>query len=222
MNNNQYNPNIYTPTNYYSNAQPTKPSNLKFKLILAGLISIMVIGLLILIALIINKNQSPLVTTREVTPTLQIYASLPDEMPISDIEKTIQKIDNNAEVTLDEGYGTIKIPDTNEVISFYYLYEDANEDENEETSDQTNLETETIEENLTTEEVGNDAEEETAEIIYQPDIAYEFTYLYEMGEYNLYISKTSDNLYQCYDGSEVFDFSTKEEAINAFLTPSAE
>lgn len=213
----QFNSNTLTPTKYTEANRTTQPNNLKFKIFLISIISVMVIGLVILIILITNKNNTQPVTTRENTPTLQIYAELPDEMPISDIEKTIKKIDSSAEVTLDEGYGMIKIPNTNEYISFFYLYQD-NENEIIEEDE----ESEDIEDESYDDSDESDEENEITEIIYQPDIAYDFTYVYDLGEDGLYISRVTNNLYQSYNGEEVFDFTTKEEAIEAYLSLPAE
>lgn len=228
--NQQYNQsdNYTTPPNYYmSVSQPVARPNNKAKFIIIGLIILSIIGFIALIAFLINKNQSSsILSGKVITPTLEIYASLSEGMPLNDVQSTAKSIDDKAEITMSEGFGIIKIPDTSESITFYYL--DKNNETTAEASNDEILST-SAEELLSEEEVVNtglDLENteglEEPSKTYKSNRGYDFVYLYEMGEYNLYISGDEENLFQYYDGVNIFEFSTKQEAINTYLSPLIE
>ena len=229
-NNQQYNQsyNYSAPSNYYVGvSQPPKPQNNRAKIFVIGLIVLSVIGFIALIAFLINKNQSsPINEGRDVTPTLEIYASLTDGIPLENVEAIAKGIDEKAEVTMAEGFGVIKIPDTTESIIFYYL-----DDENNETAEAepTSDESTGTEESLDADEVQNigfdlndteGLEEPTKS--YKKNRAYDFSYLLEMGEYNIYISGDEDSSFHYYDGVNIFDAPTKEEAIQIYLAPTVD
>lgn len=217
MNDNQYN-----PVNYYPNTNQPVKSNNKFKFILIGLIAIVIVALIALFVLLINRDQSPLNPGREATAVLNLYANLPDETPMDEIEKTIKNIDNNAEITMEDSYGIIKIPgNEHEFISFYYDSESTEaEDLNNETTEIENSESNSLAED----EAFEDEWEGTYEV-HQPNTAYNFIYIYEYPEddYALYIAREYNDStvsFQYFDGTDIFDFSSKQEAIDAYLAPT--
>lgn len=195
MDNNQYQP--ISP--YYATTA-NKPSG-KLKLLIIGLIAAAVIGLVLLVIFIIGKNQnaSILPAGKENSATLQIYAALEDEISADQIESIVKSIDGSAVVSIEDGYGTIKIPsETEELISFNF----ATEEESSPASD------EYLE------------EDDYAEKVYAPNTAYAFTFIVPLNEEDaITISYSDQGIFYYYDGLDVYEFPTKQEAIDAYLAP---
>ena len=199
MSNQQYT-NITTSSNYYGTTG--LPNNKKTKTIFAiiGLAVVLVIVLIIILVSVTGNNQSGPEPgeARENTPTLQLYASLENEMTLEDIEQAANSTNVGFEVaTYDDGTGTVRIPEKEDYLVFDYDIEE-NEDEEEYDSTYT-----------------------INQVTIQPDeIIYDIRYVYEIGDDSYFISFSEDSgMYQVFDFDEVFDYSTKKEAIEAFLAP---
>ena len=200
MNNQQYT-NITTPSNYYgTTGLPNKNKKTKTIFAIIGLAVVLVIALIIILASVTGNNQNgpELSEARENTPTLQLYASLENEMTLEDIEKAANSANAGFEVaTYDDGTGTVRIPEKEDYLIFDYDIEE-NEDEEEYDSTYT-----------------------INQVTLQPDeIIYNIRYVFEIGDDGYFISFSEDSgMYQVFDFDEVFDYSTKKEAIEAFLAP---
>ena len=221
MSNNQYNSaNYITPVGYDPNPNKSAKSNGKLKFIIIGIVAMVIVAALIALSIIFagGGSQSALTPGREETPTLKIYANLPDEIPISDIEKTVKNIDANAEVVMNDDYGIIKISGTeHEFISFNF---------NTTTTETDSTDVDDAEDELMTEDEPFEDEWEGTYEAHQPNTAYDFIYTYEYPEYDyaLWISRVYDGSFASYqysDGTDIFDLSSKQEAIDAYLAPVA-
>lgn len=207
MNNNQYQ--SVGPTSFNYDARPQASSKSKFVII--GLIVVAIVALILVAVFIISKNQNNdyLPDGRENSAVLQIYAALEDEIPISEIETTVKNINSAAVVTIEDGYGTIELSDdTKEFISFYFETEEST---NEELLDGESLAD--LDESYENYDDGGDIKE-THDI----NIAYGFVYVHEISDDDgITVSCASVCYY--YDGLDIYEFPTKQEAIDAYLAP---
>ena len=183
---------------YYTTADR---ANDKFKFVIFGLIAAAIIGLLLFIIFFISKNQSgnAFPSGRENTATLQMYAALDDEIPVENIESAVKAINSEAVVSIEDGYGTIRIPsEDKEFISFTFVTE-----EEASTASDEPLE-----------------EDGIAEKTYSPNIAYSFAFVYPIdAEDAITISYSDQGIFYYYDGLDVYEFPSRQEAIDAYLAP---
>ena len=174
----------------------------KALLLVIALITAVVVVLIILVVFVINKNQSEdvLPAGRDNNATLQLYATLEDGIPLENIESAVKEKNNDANIDIDQGFGTINLPSSEgESIIFYF--------ETEETAAELNEGSDTL----------------NGEKIYQPNIAYGFTYVSSLGADNAAtISYSDDGIFYYYDGLDSYEFPTKQDAIDAYLAPVLE
>ena len=208
---------IATPSNYYGpTGQPSSKNNKhKPALIISVIIAVCLIIIGIAVAIVaLNNNSSEteeqgvdpaIVALRQNSPTLEFYATLKEEMPLSELQNAVAKADIGAEIFVTSGNGTISIPGETDLI-YFYIDEATDSDGAEENED--------IEPYYTSEEV-NEIDK------YKPtDIVYYIRYAREINEEEgIGISYVDEgNEYEVYDGYEFFNFPTKEEAIEAYLS----
>ncbi len=171
----------------------------RFKFMIIGLIIVAITGLILFSTFAINKDQNSniLPLGRENTATLQIYAALEEEIPIEDVAAVVKNINSNAIVDIKDNSGTIRASsDSEDLITFLF--------ETEESVKEYLLEAES-----------DDEFEET----YTPNIAYAFTYIYPIGPEDALSIYYDQNVFYYYDNRDLFEFPTKQEAIDAYLAP---
>ena len=188
----------------------SRPSHSKLK-ILAVVVAALIIVALVLAAIIFarnNRKPSEIISAgKNNTATLQIYAALDNEIPIESLEGVVKEQGYGAKVDIYDGYGTIVLPgNENEIISFQLDNEATSEDDEE------------------------PFEDSWAGILgaRQPNTAYDFVYsLQSRGTDgpDIYIAQESDTsgiIFRYFDGTDLYDFPTKEEAIASYLAPVLE
>ena len=150
---------------------------------------------------------------RKNTPLLELYASLNEEMTIDELKAILQKDYSNAKLTIyDDNTGNVSMNDNNnDFVSFYYDTMSTDEEESDEESDEEN--TTSTPTNYEVSEI-TDYDPSTLirdiEYIYQPD---------ELEDSPLSIGYSEDDeTYYVNVFYDVFDFATKEQAINAYLS----
>lgn len=183
----------------------------KIALVIAGIVMAIAVIVLGVVFMIPRSDESDdeeivLVYERPNSPLLQAYASLSNEMPISQLEQAVKSIAQDVELTVDEeeGIGYLRNPEGKEYIAFYYDTIDYSGDDESD------------------EPIGS-----PTTVTYTGDtIAYDIRYVREPEEenddFNLSISYSEeDGLYYVYDLEEVYEFKTRQEAIDAYLSPTA-
>lgn len=184
-----------TQTDYYNArlGEPQSKSKLKFVFITFGVLVMVAIICLIVALMLVEKSQEDFVAVRDNTPALQAYAILEDGMSFDEIEEAVKKIDSNLEVmpNYQEDSGVIRLPGADDCVAFTFYRE-----------------------------VGNESvESEEGASSHIPYAAYDLAYTIE-GETEKTLSYDAfDQLYEYFDGVDVFQFETKQEAIDALLTP---
>ena len=195
-------------SNTNSNNQASHRPNAKL-VVIAVVILLVLVGAIITIASLSSGQEQPsaaLYYPRTNTLTLQIYTALNDEMSFEDLEQTVHSVDPEAQITKENGFGNIKSSDgDHQIIYFYFDSDDA------ETTD---------------DEAEDEGEEEypsdfTAEH-FGPNIAYDFRFVFDTSR------ESSPSIYKDYSTSTYhyddggytgFDFETKQEVIDAYLSP---
>lgn len=136
------------------------------------------------------------------TPILQIYAAINDINPtIAELEEAAHKINPEAEISVDSyGAGYVKVSGEDDFIAFDY-YDEPGIDP------------------TTGELISDDIDGKG--ITPQPEvIAKHIRYSIVDGDNNYYIGYSEDSgAYHVYNMMAIFEFPTKQEAIEAFLTP---
>lgn len=144
----------------------------------------------------------------ENTAMLQIYAAIDSENPtISDLEKAAHSVSGEATIRVDGlGIGYITLPDTAEQIVFDYYEEPG-------------VDPATGESVFASVEDGVDPTEQT--ITPQPsDVVREVRYTLPLDDEGYCISYSSEeNEYLVFDLTTTYEYSTKAEAIEAYLAP---
>ena len=210
---------IITPYNNSFNSQ-TKPSNKKLFLIIGIALTIIAILVIVIIA-IINLSTRDTETEEiftaeriEETPTLQLYAELGENIPIKDIETIAKGINSNAEVSfVGNGFGMITIPGYEDSIIFEYLAD---------TNGSTDYATELPEvDESDIYEVSETDEEEAEGEVRLSDTTSDIRYSFIIGNSGVSIGKVyGGEEYRVTDYTgDGFDFPTKKEAIEAYLSP---
>ena len=205
---NNINGGMVSPSNYYgASGQPAEPKSKKIFLVVSAIIVALAILAAIIIVTIMNSDldEPALIEAREDTPTLQLYAGLEEEMTLEALKEAVSNANNNAEIFIEDGgFGSITIPDSKDAVFFYIDKEEEQTEEEEEV-------------------IINDEETTTNTIdSYQPtDIVYNIRYAHELtDDMNMGIDyNEEDNVYEVSVNIEAFSFSTKEEAIKAYLAP---
>lgn len=224
---------------------PTPPR--KNKLLVYAVLGILclaiIVAITVLVVLINSSNGEEsldLVEVRENTKTLQIYATLDEEMTAGELEKAAKAIDSDAEITFyDNGTGKIEIPGENDMILFDHQsgifeglespiddsdYEPINNVETideEESDDDDDLYDEDI---METDGITDDeliVDYYPSAVTYQPgDIVREIRYSYPIMDNAYSISYSSEEkAYIVFNLMYEFAFPTKDEAIKAYLAP---
>ena len=206
MDNNQYTSIVESANENAANA-PKEKSKLKMIIIIAIVAVLVIVGIVVAVVMLSKgsggnekKDGTALVKDND---TLQIYAELDEEIPLESIDSVVKNINAGASVSLDDGYGTIKMSDSKgEFISFYYETEENEVDDS--ISEQHSNDPATIDDKT-----------------YGPDIAYGFTYVLPLDDENS-MTVSCDNSCYFYDGGETHEYDNKEEAIKAYLAYSEE
>ena len=216
---------LSTPSNYYGpTGQPAAPRDYKKPFIIASIIAALAIVVAIIAVSVIgltSNNEggsSSLVITRENNPMLELYATLDEKMTLEDLQKAISNSGLNAEIFIEYDAGTISTSDSPE--DFIYFYIDR-KDPKSYTGDSSYIDDD--------DESMIGAKEEKTESVnmldtYQPeDTTYFFRYAHMITEdENIGITYYDDeDIYDVYDGFELYSFPTKKEAIEAYLSPEA-
>ena len=182
-------------TSYYNVDLGETQSKSKLKYVFIGfgvLVGVAMICLIIAL-LLVEKPQESSVVIRDNTSALQAYAILEDGMSFDEIEAAVKKIDSNLEVIPNyrEDFGVIRLPAADDCVVFTFYRE-----------------------------VGNESvESEEGASSHIPYAAYDLAYTIE-GETEKTLSYDAfDQFYEYFDGVDVFQFETKQEAIDALLTP---
>lgn len=178
----------------------------------------LVIGLVIVIVTIFAgaNNDSPLTTVREATPTLEIYSKLPEEMTVGELIEQAKNI--NSDITVEfysDGSGVMQIPDQPDSIVFDH---DLATDILGETED-----SEEIDYSIPLDEE-EQVEDSITVIDYQvSDVIDNIRYSYLLGDLGYVIEYSKeDNVYSVFDMNDVFNYSSKKEAIDAYLAPEVD
>lgn len=203
MDNNQY-PVVESAKNVENAAPATKENKSKIKIfIIIVFVILVIIGATIAAVLLLNGKKEQPAPAKKNNPSaaLQIYSALEEEMPIEEIESAVKDINENATVTFDDGYGIIKVFDA-DYVSFYY---ESDKQIDEET---TNVESE------------EDEDYKSEEKVVAPNTAYGFTYVMPISDDDNSTISCADVCYYN-DGLENHEYKTKQEAIDAFLSPTA-
>ena len=180
-------------------------------LIIIPIILTLLAAVIIIVATlnVANRNHAPsmeLVTNHSETPILKLYKNLGSEMTIAELSQAATAVSSEMEVKLyQDGRGEVTMPEQTDIIRFYHnLGASEAEDDSEELND------EVIDDDTTTEITD-----------YQPtETVFDIEYLSFFGEagYAIYFN-ADDNYYEVSDMGEVYQFDTKEDAIEAFLAP---
>ena len=181
--------------------------------------TILIVGLIIALIAIASNNSSDedetvayLVTERENTPMLQTYAVLKNEMRLEELKQAVEANAPNAQLIIrNDGMGYFQEPDGKDYLAFYF-----------EPPIDTNAMEKELEGIDTTEEAVNEA----PTIDYNPEIqVYDIRYVYAFDDSEdspLSISYSQENgMYEVFNLDDVFTFSTRQEAIEAYLAPIA-
>lgn len=216
MNYQNQNINVMTPSNYYgTTGQPVEKKSKKILFVaLAVAIVVAIIGGLVILSVVNNNNSSPgSIQQRENTAVLDLYANLDNEMTLEELKQELTDSKMNAEIIVEDGgFGSIVFSDYSDAIYFYIDREDENYEEPV---------LEISEEDDGLDENGN---RKIINIVntYQPvDKVYDFRYSNEESPENnigIYYDET-DNVYEVFNGVDSFQFTTKQEAIAAYLSP---
>ena len=198
------------PEQYSGYIAAIQPKPKSKKMLIVGIVVGITLCLVVLLVLLLSNGWQTPHLAKDNTSTLQLYAVLENGTLIDDLEKVAGKIDERFEVVVDhqEDSGVIRLPDAKDYIIFTF-YREIIDDNFEE------------EESRGGEEEGQWREKEE-EIIdenfeYVPYAAYDVTYVLkgeteETLSYNVF-----EQLYEYYDGIDVFQFETKKEAIEGYL-----
>ena len=203
----------------------------KLYIILASVVASILLVVTIVLIIVANRDQSEtidegnltLVEERKNTPALEIYASLTkEEMPLAELEAAAREISQDITIAVyQNGIGQLEVNDQQGVIIFNYGHTDS--DAAEDTSE---LEINSDDEIPTEEVVINSeedfyADEPVAAIEYQPDETISaLRYVYQIGDDYYSIGYSADSQdYVVFDLNELFEFETKKEAIEAYLSP---
>ena len=234
-----YNNTVTTPSNYYGpTGQPvTSRDHKKPFIIIAIIVALAIVIALVAISIInLTNNNSDddstsLVIVRENTPILELYATLGEDMTLETLQKAVNDSKINAEIFIGEdGFGTISIPESEDFIYFYteteetepYTEEDyADYEEDDDWSEDYDSESEGIEEEAIEE---NTEEKVNMLSTYEPsNKTYYFVYSRSASdEERIGISYVDEEgIYEVFDGYETYTFPTKQEAIEAYLSPEA-
>lgn len=202
-----------------SNLNYTVQSNKQKRSFAAAFIAfIAVIAILIgaTIFIIANRNhdqQMELITIHSETPILKIYRVLDREMTIKEVTDAAAMISPEAEIRLyQDGRGEISIPGQDDVVRFYHNLGLIDSEEND---------TELTDEIEDADDIDMEEITVTEIVDYQPtSIVRDPEYLFFSGEagYAIYYNADED-YYEVSDMGEVYQFSTKEEAIGSYLAP---
>lgn len=216
MNYQNQNINVMTPSNYYgATGQPVEKKSKKILFVaLAVAIVVAIIGGLVILSVVNNNNSSPgSIQQRENTAVLDLYANLDSEMTLEELKQELTDSKMDAEIIVEDGgFGSIVFSDYTDAIYFYIDREDENYEEPV---------VEISEEDDGLDENGN---RKIINIVntYQPvDKVYDFRYSNEESPENnigIYYDET-DNVYEVFNGVDSFQFTTKQEAIAAYLSP---
>lgn len=157
------------------------------------------------------------IVVREETPILDIYSKLNEQMSIEELSNiALQSQQNVAILLTDDGIGTIKLPNSADVIVFSHpLISEENDSvasENTETTD--NEDAETTDNPATPSPV----------VDYPPStVINDIRYVYDLGNDGYYIGYDDEaHRYVVYDSNETFELDTKADAIEAYLAPELE
>ena len=213
---------VNTTGNYYgpTGQPPAKNNNRKLIFIISAIVVCLILIGVIAAIVISNSNHSEeieqeegvdpaIIALRQNSPTLEFYATLKEEMPLSELQNAVTKADIGAEIFVTSGSGTISIPGETDRI-YFYIDELTDSDGGEENED--------IEPYYSIEEK-NEIDN------YKPtDTVYYIRYAREINdEEGIGISYVEeDGEYEVYDGYEFFNFPTKTEAIDAYLSRNQE
>lgn len=204
----------YNQANYATLGNTAEHHNNKKLVIftICGLIAAVIAFIVIVAIVMLNNNSNDnddkySYSERPNTSLLQAYATLKNEMTFGDLEQTIKNFDNNAALVIeDDGTGYFQSSDGKDYIAFYYDMMENEDGAMEET-------------------IINDVQDDTSSNV-RPDsgtIAYDIRYVYMMDDDNdapLYIGYSEDDeVYNVYDITDIFEFQTRQEAIEAYLAP---
>ena len=151
---------------------------------------------------------------RNDTPFLQLYSTLGEEMTISELKEKLQGQYANAKLTInDDNTGTVTMDGVRDYISFYYDSITEKENEAEENEEEDEIYDPSAVTNYEVTEVTN----------YDPSTTIqEIMYIYEpesIEDAPLSIGYSEeDNVYYVDVFYETFEFPTKQEAIDAYLS----
>ena len=202
MENNQY-PVIESANNVENAAPATKENKSKTKVfIIIVFVVLVIIGVIVTAVLLLSGKGDQSAPAKKNSPSaaLQIYSALEEEIPIEEIESAVKDINGEATVTFDDGYGVIKVSDA-DYVSFYY------ESDKQADEEATNVEPE------------EDVADEPEEKVVAPNTAYGFTYVMPISDDDNSTISCADVCYYN-DGLENHEYKTKQEAIDAFLSPT--
>lgn len=193
------------PINYPQQpVTPTPKHNSKRIFIIVAIVSAIAVLITAIIAavVIINSNNDEEIERIDVsllekeTPTLKLYEQIPQEdIPLSELQLIIDNTNTGAIMDVEDGLGTIKIPNSEDAIYFYI--------------DQPQVDETT---GLT---------DEVSESYNPTDTAYYFAYLRDIGnEEMIGVSYIDDEMgYEVKDGNKTYYMPSKSEAIEAYLAP---
>lgn len=192
--------------NYSQTTTPVSTNNSKKPFIIVSIISAIAVLIAAVVAavIIINSNNEDeeieleridVASLQKETPTLELYGMISqEEIQLSDLQLILNNSNTNATIEIEDGLGTIKIPNSEDAIYFYIDQPQVDESVNS-----------TI---------------ETTETYNPTDTAYYFAYLRDIGnEEMIGVSYIDDEMgYEVKDGYKVYHMPSKSEAIEAYLT----
>ena len=207
---------MITPSYYEAQTQPVdngKKKRIIFVVVAIAIVAIIFMAIIILKASHQSSDDSALVAQRENTPTLQLYSKLKEETTLWELRQLILEIEPSAMVSVEDGgYGTIRIPDAKDAIFF-------NIDRIDDSYDESGA-IDTI--NNQTGASGNENDSVNIIDTYATnDPVSFFRYVHELHEESdMGISfDDEENTYYVYIDDEGFSFPTKQQAIDAYLSP---
>lgn len=207
---NNYNNNIINQQQFTNQPINTEKKNNKKILFIIGAIMILLAIISIIVVALINTNSSDseiqdedddeyTSIIRNDTPLLQIYSTLDETMTISDLEHIVEEKPDVQVHVYNDGTGKLSLNDSNDYIAFYYEW---TEDEN--TQDTVEFETIEIQDYDKLLPIYN------IQYIYEPE---------NIEDTGLSISfSEEDNKYYVDVLYEIFEFDTKQEAVEAYLS----
>ena len=189
----------------------SRPSGRNKWLILIPIVLALLATIIVIVATltITDRNRDPsmeLVANHSETPVLKLYRSLSPEMTIAELSRAATAASHKMEVKLyQDGRGEVTMPEQTDIIRFYHnLGTEGAEDDSDELDDE-------VVDNDTTTEITDYPSTETI---------FDIEYLSFLGEagYAIYYN-ADEGYYEVSDMGEVYQFDTKEDAIEAFLAP---